>query len=484
MEARSSFGVLIAIVITISACGQAGKQKPNEGGNNSPGLLPSPATGAALKDPLTDLPVTGSWRAMATAGAPVPCFFAGTQTFWTGSGLLVWGIGDGTTQVSLCKRQGRFYDTNKNTWTEIPAPPGNPLVINGVEIGNHLEFLLDGKFYLVRDDLSPERRSGQVYDFALGTWSEAPTWVVDLVYEKFTISNTGSGEFTTEGFVNVIPHGHELIVLRSDAIKIVNARTAEIRSMSNDGRMPYSSDENGTQKSRSYLTGDDYLVEFTNYWKRDDSGKLTYSQKIAARPLADETNAWKAVELPKALGGSEHCNQEGMGIGVSNAAIQMRMDSLTAPSVKNSDGTESGILCAIVFDPLNGTVSHQLSTIGKAYHHKPEGFDSIYYDPLKAVSIGTRAAIMLQRLGSVAGQTSGTLNGVEARLMIVEGEAGRFAVTPPMPGPQREAMHMVPTDKGVIIWGGDKRRGTDNNQTEYDFFSDGAILELGIDPGA
>lgn len=78
------------------------------GGSNGPGDTPL-NTGAIFN------PMTNTWSAMTTSGAPSPRY--GHTMVWAGSKVLVWGGTDGPNYFG----DGNAYDVNTDSWTPIPA---------------------------------------------------------------------------------------------------------------------------------------------------------------------------------------------------------------------------------------------------------------------------------------------------------------------------------------------------------------------------
>src|SRR5205807_2527405 len=76
-------------------------------------------------------PVTDSWTATSTTNAPDAR--SGHTAIWTGSNMIVWGVGDG----SVALNTGARYDPGTNSWTATST--ADSPVARGVTLQSGLE---------------------------------------------------------------------------------------------------------------------------------------------------------------------------------------------------------------------------------------------------------------------------------------------------------------------------------------------------------
>jgi hypothetical protein len=157
------------------------------------------AFGTSLGDGGQYDPVSNTWTAISTSGAPSPR--AANSAVWTGSKMIIWG---GTDDLGPFFDDGALYDPPTNTWTPMstvgaPSPRyAHSTIFTGSEMivfGGY-----DGTNYL--DD-------GGRYDPAQGTWARVSTTAAPSGRAGHTAVWTGTEMIVWGGYdgVNALDTG-------------------------------------------------------------------------------------------------------------------------------------------------------------------------------------------------------------------------------------------------------------------------------------
>lgn len=393
---------------------------------------------------------------------------------------------------SSCLGLVSLWDPLTDSWKSLPDAGLATLKDGALESAE--VFLASGQLYVIL------QKSGDsmVLDLAAQSWKKAPEWVslalwapsdnkdqsaspssldrgaIDPIGEHLHGGRLPSNDaFIAHSLRPYVPLPSGLAVWVETGVKIFDWQSGVAKDLPPIPWTPSSANA-PTQDWHSYTLKSQALDQSIMV-HQDSSGKngpSTGGSVFALASVLSNPFVWRTISSPLLVDdqGKPKCADTNVSLAT---LVESRLVLVSTDSVQNEP--QPVRTCISTIDTLTGAMTHTThQTLSQIAPHSDGSYEYLDLSINAHALSGRRLVYRLKRDGGLVSISDDSSHGFafqghDERLLIYDSQSGLTSVTPPIVGGGSiEKVHLIGTDRGIIVWGGHRPRpdGTDEGVNE------------------